>query len=272
MTRKGTIHSMRRAFTLIELLVVIAIIAILAAILFPVFAQAKEAAKGAACISNMKQWAVATQLYLGDYDDRMLFRASTNPLSSRANFAVPNNVFEAKWWNMLFPYTKAKDIYRCPSSSISVFQPDATGAATIPLSYVANAAAESLNMSQVEKPAQLLVMGEKWDKNAQGQIIGETWLEGFGNEGDMSEDPVNPGHMKAFADLHARAMSGSFFDGHARKVRPTQIWASVWLTGCKMVHDYPTLRMCDVSFAGCLRDGAGNICNKWAFSNPSPDE
>src|SRR3954454_12260484 len=59
----------RRAFTLIELLVVIAIIAILAAILFPVFAQAKEAAKKASCLSNLKQLTLANVLYQNDYDD-----------------------------------------------------------------------------------------------------------------------------------------------------------------------------------------------------------
>ncbi len=263
---------LKRAFTLIELLVVIAIIAILAAILFPVFAQAKEAAKAAACISNMKQWGVATQLYLADNDDRMLFRASSNALTTRSNIAVASNVYSAKWWNMLLPYSKSKDMYKCPSASVSVLQPDEKGIANIPLSYVANAAAESLNMSQVEKPANLLIFGEKWDKNAQGATINETWLEGFGNEGDMSEDPNNLGHMKAFADIHSRAMSASFFDGHAHKVRPTQIWASVWLTGCKLVHDYPTLRMCDLSLNGCVRDGAGNICNKWAFASPYPED
>ncbi|MBI5707856.1 MAG: prepilin-type N-terminal cleavage/methylation domain-containing protein [Armatimonadetes bacterium] len=61
----------RRAFTLIELLVVIAIIAILAAILFPVFAQAKDAAKKAACISNTKQVGLAAIMYAGDYDDTL---------------------------------------------------------------------------------------------------------------------------------------------------------------------------------------------------------
>src|ERR1700677_1343177 len=59
----------KKAFTLIELLVVIAIIAILAAILFPVFAQAKEAAKKTSCLSNMKQLGLADIMYVNDHDD-----------------------------------------------------------------------------------------------------------------------------------------------------------------------------------------------------------
>src|SRR3712207_329681 len=72
-TKGGAIMATQRrgaaAFTLIELLVVIAIIAILAAILFPVFAQAKLSAKGIVCVSNMRQSGMAAQMYLADYDD-----------------------------------------------------------------------------------------------------------------------------------------------------------------------------------------------------------
>jgi len=66
---------MRRGFTLIELLVVIAIIAILAAILFPVFARAREKARQASCLSNLKQLGLADLMYAQDYDERYVYHA-----------------------------------------------------------------------------------------------------------------------------------------------------------------------------------------------------
>ena len=81
----------RSGFTLIELLVVIAIIAILAAILFPVFAQAREKARQAACLSNERQLAAAVQMYVQDYDETLFFYASTKvPSQSRNGGIVPN--------------------------------------------------------------------------------------------------------------------------------------------------------------------------------------
>ncbi len=99
---------MKRAFTLIELLVVIAIIAILAAILFPVFAQAKEAAKKTACLSNAKEIGVSLKLYLSDYDDQMPIFYAYNSVPAAGQ--VGHKGVEV----LLLTYTKSKDIFRSP--------------------------------------------------------------------------------------------------------------------------------------------------------------
>lgn len=101
----------RRAFTLIELLVVIAIIAILAAILFPVFAQAKNAAKKTTSISNLRQISTAHVLYMGDYDD------TTAPLFwYDPNFtAFPTSQGFTYWPLLLNPYVKNRQLFLCPN-------------------------------------------------------------------------------------------------------------------------------------------------------------
>jgi len=101
---------MRKAFTLIELLVVIAIIAILAAILFPVFAQAKAAAKKAVAVSNAKQIGLAIQMYLNDYDDVYYEHAQ--------GFSTGTETTSSLIWNgWLYPYTKNTQLVIDPMAS-----------------------------------------------------------------------------------------------------------------------------------------------------------
>lgn len=110
-----------KAFTLIELLVVIAIIAILAAILFPVFAQAKAAAKKAAAISNHKQLSLAVIQYTADYDDRY-------PLTSvTVTYSVASNPPDATWGYLSYPYMKNQDIFADPMDGAQVTERDTDG-------------------------------------------------------------------------------------------------------------------------------------------------
>ncbi|BDI32900.1 prepilin-type N-terminal cleavage/methylation domain-containing protein [Capsulimonas corticalis] len=112
-----------KGFTLIELLVVIAIIAILAAILFPVFAKAREKARQITCISNLKQIGLATLQYNQDYDEafyahrynnspNLLLKSNGGPFADVSG-DVTNKVF---WISLLQPYTKSYDVFKCPSN------------------------------------------------------------------------------------------------------------------------------------------------------------
>jgi len=104
----------KAAFTLIELLVVIAIIAILAAILFPVFAQAKAAAKKTAALSNVKQNALAVIMYNDDSDDT--FAQSAYCLGTPNGYVIPGTMAQVvSAYDVIIPYTKNKDIYTDPA-------------------------------------------------------------------------------------------------------------------------------------------------------------
>jgi prepilin-type N-terminal cleavage/methylation domain-containing protein/prepilin-type processing-associated H-X9-DG protein len=99
----------RRGFTLIELLVVIAIIAILAAILFPVFAQAREKARQTSCLSNLRQISTAMMMYAEDHDGLFV------PVIGRPS-RQEKNFFLMSWMHLLEPYTRSRGVFVCPSS------------------------------------------------------------------------------------------------------------------------------------------------------------
>jgi prepilin-type N-terminal cleavage/methylation domain-containing protein/prepilin-type processing-associated H-X9-DG protein len=97
----------RYGFTLIELLVVIAVVAILAAILFPVFAQAREKSRQASCLSNVQQWSIAAQMYLQDYDETLCGQGVAGPKDRWFGF-IP-------WHVLLQPYVKNESLADCAS-------------------------------------------------------------------------------------------------------------------------------------------------------------
>jgi len=159
------------AFTLIELLVVIAIIAILAAILFPVFAQAREKARAISCLSNTKQLGLATMMYVQDYDE-------TYPLAAFWNQSTPwyTNFYLWSSQRCVQAYIKNTDIFKCPDDTFSE-----SGYPTIyaggfpasiplrPLSYMANAITPNITgaLWNVAKP-QGLFGGEDYTNSGDG--------------------------------------------------------------------------------------------------------
>ncbi len=179
---------MRKAFTLIELLVVIAIIAILAAILFPVFAQAKEAAKKTACLSNDKQMATALYMYASDNDD-MLCQTSWE--------SDATHPYQVHWSFLMQPYIKNFDMFRCPSDTAPVKpkKPCASDAdlGKMPMvcdwmptkgySYIPNYNAIPahdwlpVSMTSFNQPAQTILVTEKRDTGNSGDA--HKGLSGF---------------------------------------------------------------------------------------------
>src|SRR4028119_1740562 len=123
MIHGAPVPSRRKGFTLIELLVVIAIIAILAAILFPVFARARESARRASCQSNLKQIGLGVMQYAQDYDEQYPMAAYDN--------------FQGGWPLTTQPYLKSLQVFRCPSGG-GADAAASTGWRGVNIDYAAN--------------------------------------------------------------------------------------------------------------------------------------
>jgi len=208
---------MRRGFTLIELLVVIAIIAILAALLFPVFARAKAAAKTTTTISNLRQLGTAFALYAGDSDDVLPSSAEGQQGERREGGWIFINVFrpfESGTFDVargtLFPYVKNRDIFRSAndpyaSSSGNSF---AFNGCLIsgPFQFGIN---PSLSTTAVRDPAGQMLIGEEG--------TGDQDADGFGKF--STNDGFFHPEVDVFARRHAGGTSILFVDGHAKVTR-----------------------------------------------------
>jgi prepilin-type N-terminal cleavage/methylation domain-containing protein/prepilin-type processing-associated H-X9-DG protein len=152
----GGLMPRRNGFTLIELLVVIAIIAILAAILFPVFAQAREKARQTQCLSNVKQLGTALIMYVQDYDETLPQHAG----DVGGDFLAP--AATSNWAKAIVPYSKNASLLKCPSTPVDprVAAPPATQPVA---SYQGNGVILSrtgLPMAQIPAPADIVFLQE----------------------------------------------------------------------------------------------------------------
>ncbi len=197
-----------RAFTLIELLVVIVIIAILAAILFPVFAQAKESAKRTACISNIKQIALANIMYANDYDDIFVSYSTGSDDGSYAS----------TWWGkiymqdytmvnvaqdegLLYPYMKDYVILDCPSSQ------DLIKSGLGIFAYGINIQSSGIESSNVEIPSETFFLADAgyYSKLQGGVVRTAQILSGY----------YSPAQCHG---RHQEKVSVNWLDGHAKGI------------------------------------------------------
>ncbi|MEA3403986.1 MAG: DUF1559 domain-containing protein [Armatimonadota bacterium] len=206
----------RRGFTLIELLVVIAIIAILAAILFPVFARAREKARQASCLSNLKQCGLAIQMYASDYDERL-------PKYYRYMYLGGSRYL---WWwgDMLQPYIKNYQLLECPSDAwyYTYLRPPNLPNPLV-CSYAFNNCAHDVNhnyigklgdekLAQIDKPAETIILV---DSRTSEIYTG-------GSRDYHLVDVIDHGQYSRVALRHNEGFNAVFCDGHAKWLRQSQ--------------------------------------------------
>ena len=199
----------KRGFTLIELLVVIAIIAILAAILFPVFAKAREKARQTSCLANTKQMGLAILMYAQDYDETICPYVDSN-----YNFA------EMAWWVVINPYIMNEQIRKCPSrrgsgsSDYGVVYPHVSG--------VGNAK----TLADIDYPAETGVLTETEGQSSATAAPGNLYLcycPFHYAEGSISWAYY---HGIPYPGRHNEGNNACFVDGHAKWMKRQSIITS----------------------------------------------
>lgn len=208
----------RRAFTLIELLVVIAIIAILAAILFPVFAQARERGRMASCTSNLKQLGLATQMYAQDYDGGFPLHLSLPGGNGFYWFGAIRAGTVDKTQGLLYPYTRNHQIGLCPSfTGRPRYQGVATGGYGYNYLYLTRDwGRNSVFEPEISRTGDCILYGDA--------AIYATWLNPPGLYESFSLFP--PSSTLGFGDYpsshfrHTGRTVAVFVDGHVKSLSP----------------------------------------------------
>jgi prepilin-type N-terminal cleavage/methylation domain-containing protein/prepilin-type processing-associated H-X9-DG protein len=210
MSRTTPPSPFRSAFTLIELLVVIAIIAILAAILFPVFAQAREKARATACLNNMKQVGTALLMYVQDYDE-------INPprTDNVQDFNNPTVVaVKPTFLGVLSPYTKNQGIYYCPSVPAIENPPaDQTITKFSETSYVGNAVVLERPIAEMPSPAELVYFQELFNKR--GMAFQRPQMRAD-KRFYYWHYPRGTGSLENYTYVHNEGGNVLYCDGHAK--------------------------------------------------------
>jgi len=200
-----------RAFTLIELLVVIAIIAILAAILFPVFAKAREKARQSSCASNLKQLGLGFVQYCQDYDERApyLNYNGGNPLGRH-------------WQDLLEPYAKNTQLWLCPSTSDNtnvttgyVYPTGSNGYVNRNVCYAWNENAHGAAMADCKQTASTYLFMDKGN----GQCF-TGWYDWVGR----AQNTLSTSNVSV-AGPHNEGKNLTFADGHVKWLKSTNIVA-----------------------------------------------
>jgi len=157
--------SKKKAFTLIELLVVIAIIAILASILFPVFARARENARRASCMSNLKQIGLGMMMYVQDYDETYPMLSSV-PGDAELGLYPDGIMRSTNWIIRIYPYVKSVQVFDCPSDGVNwkggsdIFSTISYGANYTFLPYALTDTTPLVKMAAVDKVSQTIMLGD----------------------------------------------------------------------------------------------------------------
>ena len=226
------------AFTLVELLVVIAIIATLAAILFPVFARARENARRTSCISNLKQIGMAALQYNQDYDDYM-------PLTLMDSFYT-DGTLRSTWVDTTQPYIKSDQVYQCPSDGdsswdtpVSVYGPESSAPPLIKRfsSYQVNAYLINwgfsplpyAHLSALQSPSKIVYLAEAESKRVLDHFSPMCWDSptdeaSCGSATSSGWDAAKRETDELAVHRHLDGSNYLFADGHAKWQKFSSVW------------------------------------------------